>query len=228
LFYDADHSGDYEMIPSDHVVFAVDDDPRIGEALSELLSAMYFHVVVCTSASEYLRTPKPDLPTCLILDVNLPDINGLDLQASLGDHIRPAIVFITGHRDISSSVKAMKAGAVDFLPKPFDRNQLIAAVREALVADAKARAARAEIAQLQKRFSLLTRRESEVLPWLVAGYLNKQAAGELGISGVTLQIHRGQIMRKMGVGSLAELVRMSSKLQIALPEEKYPPHMKSL
>jgi FixJ family two-component response regulator len=216
------------MTALDHVVFAVDDDPRIGEALSELLSAMDFHVVVCASASEYLRSPKPDLPTCLILDLKLPDISGLDLQASLGHGSRPAIVFISGHGDISSSVKAMKAGAVDFLPKPFSRNRLVAAVREALALDAQARTDQAELARLEKHWGLLTRREREVGPWLAAGYLNKQIAGELGISEVTLQIHRGQILRKMEAGSLAEFVRMTSKLQISLPGKMTTPNMKSL
>jgi FixJ family two-component response regulator len=205
------------MIAKDHAVFVVDDDPRICEALSELLSSMDHHVVVFRSASEYLRSPKPDLPTCLILDVQLPDTNGLDLQRQLsgGDH--PPIVFITGYGDIPSSVRAMKAGAIDFLPKPFAREHLLRAVTEALDRDAKARLLRAELAQLKRRFALLTRRESEVLPWLVAGFLNKQAAAELGISEVTFQIHRGQVMRKMAAGSLAELVRMAGKLEIPLP-----------
>jgi FixJ family two-component response regulator len=205
------------MIAKDHTIFVVDDDPRICEALSELLSSMDHHVVVFRSASEYLRSPKPDLPTCLILDVQLPDTNGLDLQRQLsgGDH--PPIVFITGYGDIPSSVRAMKAGAIDFLPKPFAREHLLRAVTEALDRDAKARVQRAEVAQLKQRFSLLTRRESEVLPWLVAGFLNKQAAAELGISEVTFQIHRGQVMRKMAAGSLAELVRMAGKLEIPLP-----------
>ena len=207
------------MTASDHVIFAVDDDPRIGEALSELLSAMDFHVVVCRSAAEYLRSPKPDLPTCLILDMKLPDINGLDLQARLGNQSCPAIVFLSGYGDIPSSVRAIKAGAVDFLPKPFDRNQLIASVREALALDAQTRIARAELVQLQKRWSSLTPRETEVVPWLLAGYLNKQIASELGISEVTLQIHRGKVMRKMEARSLAELIRMASRLQIPLPSK---------
>ncbi len=205
------------MATHDQMVFAVDDDLRMCEALSELLSSMDFHVVVCRSASEYLQIPKPDLPTCLILDVRLPDIDGFELQAQLMDQGHPAIVFITGYGDIPSSVRAIKAGAVDFLPKPFHREQLVRAVREALTRDTAYRAAQAELAQLKCRFSLLTRREREVLPWLVAGYLNKQAAAELGISEVTFQIHRGQVMRRMEAGSLAGLVRMASKLEISLP-----------
>jgi FixJ family two-component response regulator len=205
------------MIAKDHTVFVVDDDPRICEALSELLSSMDHHVVVFRSASEYLRSPKPDLPTCLILDVQLPDTNGLDLQMQLSGEDHPPIVFITGYGDIPSTVRAMKAGAIDFLPKPFAREHLLRAVTEALDRDAKARVQRAEVAQLRQRFALLTRRESEVLPWLVAGFLNKQAAAELGISEVTFQIHRGQVMRKMAAGSLAELVRMAAKLEIPLP-----------
>ena len=205
------------MIAKDHTIFVVDDDPRICEALSELLSSMDHHVVVFRSASEYLHFPKPDLPTCLILDVQLPDTNGLDLQRQLSGEDHPPIVFITGYGDIPSSVRAMKAGAIDFLPKPFAREHLLRAVTEALDQDAKARLQRAELAQLKQRFALLTRRESEVLPWLVAGFLNKQAAAELGISEVTFQIHRGQVMRKMAAGSLAELVRMAGKLEIPLP-----------
>jgi FixJ family two-component response regulator len=205
------------MIAKDHTIFVVDDDPRICEAISELLSSMDHHVVVFRSASEYLRSPKPDLPTCLILDVQLPDANGLDLQRQLSGEDHPPIVFITGYGDIPSSVRAMKAGAIDFLPKPFAREHLLRAVTEALDRDAKARLQRAEVAQLKQRCALLTRRESEVLPWLVAGFLNKQAAAELGISEVTFQIHRGQVMRKMAARSLAELVRMAGKLKIPLP-----------
>jgi FixJ family two-component response regulator len=205
------------MIEKNHTVFVVDDDPRICEALSELLSSMDHHVVVFRSASDYLRSPKPDLPTCLILDVQLPDTNGLDLQRQLSGEDHPPIVFITGYGDIPSSVRAMKAGAIDFLPKPFAREHLLRAVTEALDRDSKARLQRAELAQLKRRFALLTRRESEVLPWLVAGFLNKQAAAELGISEVTFQIHRGQVMRKMAAGSFAELVRMAGKLEILLP-----------
>jgi FixJ family two-component response regulator len=216
------------MKPLKHVIFAVDDDPRMREALSDLLSSMDFHIIACSSATEYIQLPKPDLPTCLILDVKLPDIDGFELQARLSNEGAPSIVFITGHGDIPSSVKAIKAGAVDFLQKPFNRDQLVAAVREALARDIKLRSTRAEVAVLRRRFSLLTPRESEVMPWLVAGYLNKQAAAELGISEVTLQIHRGQIMRKMEAGSLAELVRMASKLELSLPANPISSHMKLL
>jgi FixJ family two-component response regulator len=205
------------MIAKDHTIFVVDDDPRICEALSELLSSMDHHVVVFRTASEYLRFPKPDVPTCLILDVQLPDTSGLDLQRQLSGEDHPPIVFITGYGDIPSSVRAMKAGAIDFLPKPFAREHLLRAVTEALDRDANTRLQRAEFAQLKQRFALLTRRESEVLPWLVAGFLNKQAAAELGISEITFQIHRGQVMRKMAAGSFAELVRMAGKLEIPLP-----------
>jgi FixJ family two-component response regulator len=216
------------MKPIEHVIFAVDDDPRMREALTALLSSMDFHVIVCSSGAEYLQVPKPDLPTCLILDVRLPDIDGFELQAQLADQGAPSIIFITGHGDIPSSVRAIKAGAVDFLPKPFGREQLLRAVQEGLIQDAKRRITRAELAALRRRFSLLTPREREVMPWLVAGYLNKQVAAELGISEVTLQIHRGQIMRKTKAGSLAELVRMASKLEISLPPNKGSSHMKPL
>ncbi len=215
------------MKPSEYAVFVVDDDLRMREALFNLLSSMGFHVVVCSSAAEYLQFPKADLPTCLILDVRLPGIDGFELQARLSDQGAPSIVFITGYGDIPSSVKAIKAGAVDFLPKPFNPDRLVAAVREALTRDTERRATQAEMAVLKERFALLTPREGQVMVWLVAGYLNKQAAAELGISEVTVQIHRGQIMRKMQAGSLAELVRMASKLEISLPVDQVSSHMKT-
>lgn len=205
------------MNAKDHIVFVVDDDPRVGEALSELLLSMNFRVVVFTSAAEYIQFPKPDVPTCLILDIRLPDVNGLDFQGRLADRDRPQIVFITGHGDVPSAVRAMKAGAVDFLPKPFGREQLLRAIKEALVRDTQSRLDRVQVNQLKERFSRLTARERDVLPLVVAGLLNKQAASQLGISETTFQIHRGQIMRKMEAKSLAELVRMAGKLEIAIP-----------
>jgi len=216
------------MDSKDQIVFVVDDDPRIGEALSDLLTSLNFRVVVFASATEYIRFPKPDLPTCLILDVRLPDINGLDLQGQLAARDHPPIVFISGHGDIPSSVRAIKQGAIDFLPKPFARQHLLQAIKEAFAQDARSRLQRAELAELQLRFSLLTRRERDVLPLVVSGLLNKQAAAELGISEITLQIHRGQIMRKMAARSLAELVRMAGKLEVPVPSCQPLSHIKSL
>jgi len=208
------------MNAKDHIVFVVDDDPRMGEALFELLSSLDFYVVVFRSATEYIQCSKPDLPACLILDVRLPDVNGLDLQGQLAKRDHPPIIFISGHGDIPSTVRAMKAGAVDFLPKPFGRKQLLPAIEEALARDKRSRLNRAEIDQLKQRFSRLTPRERDVLPLVVAGLLNKQAASRLGISEITLQIHRGQIMRKMAARSLAELVRMAGKLEVPIPSSE--------
>jgi len=204
----------------DHIIFVVDDDHQICEALSELLSTFDLYTVTFGSAAEYLAYPKPDVPACLVLDVELPDINGLDLQGQIeqGDH--PQIVFITGHGDIPSSVRAIKAGAVDFLTKPFSEADLMRAIRTAIARDREARRKRAERAGLRSRFSSLTPREREVLPLVVSGLLNKQVAAELGISEITVQIHRGKIMQKMGAESLAELVRMAGVLEIPMTHSR--------
>jgi FixJ family two-component response regulator len=202
--------------PRDHIVFVVDDDRRICEALTELLSTFDLHVVTFGSAAEYLAYPKPDVPACLVLDVHLPDINGLDLLHQAEQRPHPHIVFITGHGDIPTSVRAMKAGAVDFLTKPLKEADLIRAVQAAIAQDRIARRQRAELAELRRRLTSLTPREREVLPLIVSGLLNKQAAAELGISEITIQIHRGRIMTKMGAGSFAELVRMAGTLAIPL------------
>ena len=200
---------------TDHVVFIVDDDARIREALVELLESRGMRALAFGSAGEYMSAGKPDLPACLVLDVELPDINGLDLQGQLagGDH--PPIVFITGHGSIPSSVRAIKRGAVDFLTKPFSDRDLLAAIRSAIARDKDTRAGRAELTILRQRYLDLTPREREVLPLVVSGLLNKQAAAELGISEVTLQIHRRNVMQKMQAGSLADLVRFAEKLQIS-------------
>ncbi len=202
------------MNPQDHVVFIVDDDRRICEALAELLSTFDLHVVTFSSAAQYLAHPKPDIPACLVLDLQLPDINGLDLLSQAGQQPLPQIVFITGHGDIPTSVRAIKAGAVDFLTKPLKEAALMRAIHEALAQDRIARLERAELAELHGRLSRLTPREREVLPLIVSGLLNKQAAAELTISEITVQIHRGRIMKKMRAGSLAELVRLAGKLEI--------------
>ncbi len=198
----------------DHIVFVVDDDERIREALGELLASHDMHAMAFGSASEYMAARRPDLPACLVLDVELPDINGLDFQRQLAAENHPPIVFITGHGSIPSSVRAIKHGAVDFLTKPFRDIDLMAAIRAAIAQDSEARAADAELNVLKRRYDDLTPREREVLPLVVSGLLNKQAAAELGISEVTLQIHRRNVMHKMQAGSLAELVRLAEKLAI--------------
>ena len=204
----------------DYVVYVVDDDIRMREALCELFTSLDVSSVTFGSATEYVDYAKPDLPACLLLDVDLPDINGLDFQRQLREADHPPIVFITGHGDIPSSVRAIKDGAVDFLPKPFSQQDLMAAVDAAIADDRHTRLERGERDRLEQRYASLTPRESEVLPLIVSGLLNKQAAAELGISEVTLQIHRSRIMQKMAAESFAELVRMAGRLNIALERQK--------
>jgi FixJ family two-component response regulator len=205
----------------DHVVFIVDDDRRIREALIDLLSSFDMHAVAFGSAAEYIAYPKPDVPACVVLDVELPDINGLDLQSRIAHEGHPEIVFLTGRGDIPSSVRAIRAGAVDFLTKPFREEDLMRAINAALAQNRDARRKRAELAELQQRLSRLSPREREVLPLVASGLLNKQAAAELGISEITLQIHRGSIMKKMEAESLAELVRMAGALEIPMTRSRH-------
>ena len=208
------------MTTDDHIVFIVDDDARIREALTELLEAHGMRSVAYGSAGEYVRAEKPDLPASLILDVELPDINGLDLQKQIAEGSHPPIIFITGHGDIPSSVRAIKRGAVDFLTKPFNDDDLLNAVQTGLAQDRETRVERAEMAALLERYSALTPRERDVLPLVVSGLLNKQAAAELGISEVMLQIHRRNVMQKMAAASLADLVRMAEKLQVPVTHSR--------
>jgi FixJ family two-component response regulator len=208
--------------PRDHIVFVVDDDRRICEALSELLASSDLHAVTFRSAAEYLAFAKPDVPACLVLDVQLPDINGLDLQGRFAQGGLPPIVFITGHGDLPSSVRAIKAGAVDFLAKPFKDEDLMRAIHAGLALSRESRHRGAALAVLQRRLSSLTPREREVLPLIASGLLNKQAAVELGISEVTLQIHRSKIMQKMEAGSFAELVRMAAALELPVTHSRHP------
>ena len=208
------------MTTDDHIVFIVDDDARVREALTELLEAHGMRSVAYGSAGEYVRAEKPDLPASLILDVELPDINGLDLQKQIAEGSHPPIVFITGHGDIPSSVRAIKRGAVDFLTKPFSDDDLLNAVHTGLAQDREARLERAGMTALLERYSALTPRERDVLPLVVSGLLNKQAAAELGIREVTLQIHRRNVLQKMGAASLADLVRMAEKLQIPITHSR--------
>jgi FixJ family two-component response regulator len=202
------------------VVFVVDDDGRIRDALSSLLTSAGLDVLVFASATDFLNADKPDSPACLVLDIQLPDINGLDLQSQLIEQQAPPIVFITGHGDVPSSVKAMKSGAVEFLSKPFGEDELLRAIAVAVALDRAARLKRSEYVELTSRYERLTPREREVLTFVVAGFANKQTAGALGTSEITIGVHRGQIMRKMSARSLAELVRFSDKLGI-LPHESH-------
>jgi FixJ family two-component response regulator len=196
------------------IVYVLDDDSRIREALSALLSSAGHHVITFGTAAEYLAFQRPDAPACLILDLDLPGMSGLELQTKLADVGGPPIVFLTGHGDIPSTVKAMKAGATEFLSKPFEPDELLRAIEAAIHLDGKLRLKHAELSAIQKRYSLLTPREREVLPYVVSGLLNKETAWELGTSEITIRIHRGQIMKKMAAQSLADLVRMAGKLGI--------------
>jgi len=196
------------------MVFVVDDDFRVREALMDLFASRNLDCIAFASAAEYLRSADLSGPSCLVLDMSLPDINGLELQSAMARTDHPPIVFVSGHGDINSSVRAMKAGAIDFLTKPWSDEDLLQAVRQALEQDRQRRKVRAELMDLKGRLAALTPREREVLPLVVRGLLNKQAAAQLGISEVTLQIHRGKIMQKMKADSLADLVRMAAKLGI--------------
>lgn len=202
------------MDQQSETVFVVDDDFRVREALADLFASRNLDCITFASAAEYLRSAKPDGPSCLVLDVSLPDINGLDLQSSLAGDVHPPIVFISGHGDVPSSVRAMKAGAIDFLTKPWSDEDLLRAVRTAIERDREQRRNTAEMVEFEERLATLTPREREVLPLVTRGLMNKQAAVQLGISEVTLQIHRSKIMQKMKAASLADLVRMAAKLGI--------------
>lgn len=208
------------MMRDEHIVFIVDDDSRIREALCELLASHGIRAMAFGSAGDYVNFEKPDAPACLILDIELPDINGLDLQSEIAEGEHPPIVFITGHGDIRSSVRAIKDGAVDFLTKPFTDADLMNAINAAIALDKEKRAERAESGKLKRRYLDLTPREREVLPLVVSGLLNKQAAAALGISEVTLQIHRRNVMQKMEAASLADLVRIAERLEIPITHSR--------
>ncbi len=199
----------------DAIVFVVDDDLSIREAIQSLVRLEGLRVETFATAQDFLRRKRPDLPGCVVLDVELPGLSGLDLQrelAALG--IKLPIIFITGYGDIPMSVRAMKAGATEFLTKPFRDQDLLDAIQQALERDRAARRHSKEIAELRKRFDALTSREREVMSLVVGGWLNKQIGFELKISEITVKIHRGRVMGKMGAQSLAELVRMTERLEL--------------
>jgi len=199
------------------IVFVVDDDLSVRESLELLISNAGWQPETFVSAQEFLSRPRTLAPNCLILDVNLPDLNGLDLQKRVAaDRADMPIIFITGYGDVPMTVQAMKAGAVEFLTKPFGDDVLLTAVRNAIERSQAALDHEAVMQALRDRLASLSRREREVMALVVSGLLNKQIGGELGISEITVKAHRGQVMRKMKAGSLADLVTMSARLGIAL------------
>jgi len=202
------------MSQADQIVYVVDDDPAIREGVVSLLNAWDFEVVAFASAQEFVDAPKADRASCLVLDISMPGVTGLDLQKQLAGVPHPPIIFLTGRGDIPKAVQAMRAGAVEFLTKPFVEEELIRAIQNALERDRAERAVLADLEDLRTRLASLTPREHEVLPLVIGGLLNKQAASELGISEVTLQVHRSRIMKKMRAHSVAELVRMASRLDV--------------
>lgn len=208
------------MERSNAMIFLVDDDPGVRESVGDLLDAAGFRAIALGSVREYLDLERPDLPGCLILDIELPDVSGLEFhdQIASGDH--PPVVFMTGHGDIPSSVRAMKGGAVDFLTKPVSTDALFAAITIGIEQDRLRREKRSELDGLRGRFAKLTPREQQVMRLVVSGLLNKQAAAELGISEVTFQIHRGRVMQKMQAASLADLVRFAGTLDVQITHSR--------
>ena len=203
------------MREPDPVVFVVDDDPSLRHALTNLLRSVRFRVETFGSAREFLAGPRPDAPGCVVLDVRLPGLSGLDLQRELAAaQIDLPIIFMTGYGDIPMTVQAMKAGAVEFLTKPFRDQDLLDAIQQALERDRVAWRQRAALAAVRQCYDRLTPREREVMRFVVAGWLNKQIAAELGTSEIMVKVHRRQVMRKMQAASVADLVRMAAQLRI--------------
>jgi len=207
------------MTKADAIVFVVDDDEGMRQSLKNLIGSVGLRVEAFASAQEFLRSKLTDVPGCLVLDVRLPGLSGLDLQKRMAEAgIEIPIIFITGHGDIPMTVQAMKAGAVEFLAKPFRDQDLLDAIQQALARARTAREQRAQSEALRRRYRALTPRERDVMARVVAGLLNKQIAGELGTSEAAVKVHRQHVMAKMGAGSLAALVRMADRLGIPTPQ----------
>ena len=208
--------------PGAPTVFIIDDDAAVRASIQDLLESSGLRSESFETAERFLRSKRSDGPSCLVLDVRLPGINGLDFQRRLADAgFRIPIIFITGHGDIPMTVKAMKSGAIEFLTKPFQAHDLLDAIHQALVRDQATRQEQAELAELRKRYETLTAREREVMGLVVSGLLNKQIAAELGNSEVTVKIHRGRVMKKMKAGSLAELVKLAGLLGVPAGEKQH-------
>ena len=197
-------------------VYVVEDDPSMRNALKNLLKSLEFEAELFASAEEFLLRDRPEVPSCLILDVRLPGVGGLDLQTQLRSaNIQIPIIFITAHGDIPMSVRAMKAGAAEFLTKPFRDQDLFEAIKSSLDRDRLRRQEEGELAELRQRFHSLTSREGELLPWIVSGRPNKEIAKEIGTSEITVKVHRANVMRKMQAESFADLVRMAASLKVS-------------
>ena len=203
------------MNTPDTIVFVVDDDRSLRQGLVDLIESLGMKAKAFASAQEFLQYKRPDIPACLVLDVRLPGISGLDLQRQLRQSEQPPpIIFITGHGDIPMSVRAMKEGAVEVLPKPFRDQDLLDAIHHALTADRAAHEQRAKAVEVRRRYDSLTPREREVMHLVITGKLNKQIADELGASEVTVKMHRGQVMHKMHAESVVDLLRMAEAIDI--------------
>jgi len=195
-------------------VFIVDDDVSVRESLEWLIRCAGWQPETFSSAQEFLKQPRVNVPSCLVLDVSLPDLNGLDVQKRVVDRSDMPIIFITGYGDVPMTVRAMKAGAVEFLTKPFDDDVLLGAIRNAIERSRNTLGHEAEVRSLRESYASLSRREREVMALVVSGLLNKQVGFELGISEITVKAHRGRVMRKMKAGSVTDLVRMAAELRL--------------